>query len=245
MIPFRVFVAEANWMYHGTPHHFDQIKVNTNDHMIDRAIGIHFAADDAIASKFMVPLYGTNGNPPAAATDKALYRTSAPPRSRTLIVPQKTYHFPKYAKKATDQSAVGAFVASTVFDSRPDLFVQWIVRSRNITAQEGERIYKALKNGDNPHYETGNTPSLKSFVANYDSGMFMLLPEHQAELIKAFDTCMKNRGIDALVYDNTSPMETKDITGVPGHSPKCYILLTHAIDRYPLERLPFPTVGEA
>jgi hypothetical protein len=254
---FTEFLAESNWMYHGTPKDFGGgFRVNYNETILDRAIGVHFAADVTVASKFAHGLYRDKYD---SWTEKkpvingVVYRVKAPTDSKTLIVPQKHIVFKNGGGTTEgDQGAVGGFIAATVFEERPDLFVDWITRSRNITPEEGRKVYDAVKSGKMPppeamHEKDPHDQSIRSLIKNYDSLIFMLGDEKKAEVAKAFDAIMQQRGIDALIYKNTSPMETQldDEGKVKVRSNKTYILLAHALDRYPVETVPSNTLTTA
>jgi len=61
MLSFKQFIAESQWMYHGTKRDdLTSLSPNRDDYMLDRAIGSHFAADRRVSDRFSQDLYGTN-----------------------------------------------------------------------------------------------------------------------------------------------------------------------------------------
>lgn len=251
---FTEFLAESNWMYHGTPKDFGgRFQVNFSEHMIDRAIGVHFAADVTVSNRFAHGLYrGMDHVGDRPIGEGVVYRVKAPPDSKCLVVSQKAYHHPNFTTIEGDQGAVGGFIAATVFEERPDLFIDWVSRSRNISREAGQLVYDAVKSGKMPPPDAlgekdAHDQSLRSLIKNFDSCVYMLGDEKRVETAKAFDAIMQQRGIDALVYKNTSPMETQvnDSGDVKVRSNKTYILLAHALDRYPVETVPVAALTTA
>lgn len=235
-------LLEANWMYHGSPVHvIGPLRAGTETHApIDRAIGVHFAADVEISKKFARGLY-------RQSTEGVLYRTEAPPRSKCLIVPQRSYYtkhkfgeVEKFISKSSDQSGIGSFVIGTVLEDHPDLFIAWLMRRNMMPKDQAAIAYQRLKQHQAPmldKYDYFN--SFRSYVSNLDSTGLMFHDDERAEIVRLFNDIMKAQGVDALVYQNTAPMEI-DHGPVKVRSPKCYILLNHAIDRYPLEEVAVP-----
>jgi hypothetical protein len=215
---------------------------------LDRAIGVHFAADVEVSNRFAKGLYRDTPKDYSADAPEGgiVYRVKAPSDARCLIVPQKTYHFPHYSSKATDQSSVSGFVAGVVFEEVPALFIEWVMASRNVTREIAEKLYEKLDHHQSMHakgevYDT-SALSFRSFVKNFDAGLFMLADARRGEVAALFNDLMAKRGIDALVYLNTSPEETREKNGIKVRSTKSYILLTHALDRYPVERVPLSAI---
>jgi hypothetical protein len=230
MIPFSSFLNESNYMYHGSQASFDSFYVNQGDFSVDRAIGIHFAADPDIAEKF-ANAAGLSWKK-ASGTPGFVYKTRSPPDSKVVKVPQG---------RGFDQSAIGAFIAATVFDKRKDLFIKWLVRRNNgqLAENVASEIYDLLKQGKAPadkKYDANksNYNSIRPYVADFDSGLIMAGDAGRKEIVQEFDRIMASRGIDALSYQNTSPTEKN--TGL--RSNKCYILLTHALPNYKIEKVP-------
>jgi hypothetical protein len=230
-------IIAANWMYHGSPADFENFKTNYSDFIIDRAIGVHFAADDVISKKFMTGLYDWHNKNKSGGF---LYRVRAPSRSKVIRIHQKVY---PSGTRASDQAVIGPFVANVVFSKYKILFIRWIKRARQIDDAMANEIYELLKAGksaSDPKFGTAKSKdtSIRSYIANFDSGLIMLGQEGKTKLAKLFNNIMKKRGIDALLYENTSPSEIRDDKGNKiARSTKSYILLSHALSKYKPEKV--------
>ncbi len=241
----RAAETAANWMYHGTTKKFDNFKVDVNNYMIDRAIGVHFAADVEISNNFASGLYDDEDN---GGKNGRIVRLRAPPRSKVHVIKQNVYGAYKtegnsthrfHRNRQTDQNAVGSFVAATVFKRNKDMFVFWITRARGVNPEIGEEIYDLLVAGKAPAHErfglarAKNRPSLRSYIENFDPGLHGAGPEFKRKAVREFDYLAMRAGIDALIYQNTSPSEVMNEHGdVVARSTKCYIILNHAVSKY-------------
>lgn len=233
---FSSFIAESNWMYHGTTHDFDKFRVDFGEYMVDRAIGVHFAADPALSDRFAKGLYAKEPN-----GVNAVWRVRAPKKSRILKVPQARY---KLGNKQSDQHAIGAFVIATVFEQDDSLFLSWFTRRFNYDEDMGREVLELLKNGKAPSDKkfgvarSKGSNTLRAYMNNFDANLILMDRAKKADVVKEFNRIMDSRGIDALVYENTSPNETQDQTGFRNvRSKKSYILLAHALDKYSIERV--------
>ena len=212
-----------NWIYHGTGTEFaGSLKPDREAYMLDRAIGTHFSADDSIAKKFSQGIHNKDGD-----IIPGLYKAKSPPRSKLIVVPQHRYHFEHYSTLESDQSAIGAFVGGIVMAEREDLFIKWLM-NRWVMKDEDipkiKEIWKLLKNNKVPTKEKyglagGDYNTFRSYLKNSDSGLHMIGEDGKREVVKEFLKIMKSKGIQGLIYRNTSPMETQDI-----RDNKCYII---------------------
>lgn len=213
MLDFKSFKNELNesqWMYHGSVHDFDIPTPDRNDYMIDRAIGTHFSSDPTLADKFKSGLYGKS-------SDSGIrLKTRSPARSKLEKVPQENH---------SDQHAIMAHVGHTVF-SHPEgkeLFLDYVKRNRRVDDNQAEELYHRLSTGqsvnDKSKFSTGasSATSFRSYVNDY--GGLNINDTLRSNIVHKFLDIMKERGIVGLTYQNTAPMEIKDV-----RSPKSYIL---------------------
>lgn len=218
-------IFESQWMYHGsTKNDIDEFKPNRDETIIDRAIGTHFAADKSISKKF------SEGKPWKKFSDEwgkhfggtapkgTIYKTRAPPRSQLKTVYQKIY---KHGAVASDQSAIGAEIAHTVF-SRPEnkkLFIAWAKYARNINDTIAEKLYEYLFKNKAPadvnFFGTAaarQSSSFRSYFNNYDSTLNMEpFDGFRRKIVDIYLRIMKDQNIKGIVYKNTSPEETKGL----------------------------------
>lgn len=248
MLTFKQFIAEAQWMYHGS--HNDSLTIlrpNRDEYMLDRAIGSHFAADPQVSRKFSNDLYGNSGK------RGALYRTRAPKRSELFTVPQKIY---RHGATQSDQTAVGSHITSTVF-SHPDhkqMFIDWVKHARGIDDDTAHEIHRHLSQGIAPadisRFGTAaskGSNSFASYMRNFAGGSISEpRPGFKKEVAEKYVDIMKKRGYKGVPYKNTSPREMEGIQGDSRHNPrqkgqsgsnKSYILFEPSEHEHPLEKM--------
>jgi hypothetical protein len=222
--PLNAFSMGTNTLkgYHGTKKPIEgQFRGDLEVSMPDRMIGPHFSKSPQIANKFTEERmgYGQFGK---TAEGGAVYPIEIQTEGIRRI-PQPTY--PNGAKMA-DQHAIGADIARVVFPERPDLFKEWVKRSRNVDDTTAQNIYNALKEGRDVTEDIGGQVAshegktakkwgwkkvdFGSYQADYDAGFHMvrdLLPD----IVTEYKNILKRQGVDVLKYENTSPMETAGI----------------------------------
>jgi len=247
MKTFRKFIAESQWMYHGTSrNNLNTLTPNRDDTMIDRAIGSHFAADKTVSNKFSKDLYGGSNK------EGSVYETRSPPRSKLQRVSQKIY---PHEQVASDQSTIGAHVISTVF-SHPDhkqMFIDWVKNARRVDDETAHAIHDKLSKGKAPADKKFGTAASKgsssffSYMRNFDPGLHTQPRDgFKREVIDRYLEIMKSRDIKGLEYKNTSPREMEGIPkdskrnprpkGLPG-SNKSYILFNPGKHEHPITKV--------
>lgn len=229
---------EAQWMYHGSSHRdIKSLQPDRSSFMLDQAIGSHFAADKAVSQRFVGghrSLYGAE----KPKEQGVVYKAKPPPRSQLHVVHQQNYRDKKTGKvfaKQSDQDAIGAHISSTVF-SHPEhkqMFKDWVKNARHIDDATAEGIHAHLSQGKAPTKKkfgsiagSDKHNSFHSYMRNFDSGL-MQEPRKgfRQEVVHKYLDIMHKRGIKGLVYQNTSPMETRDDTGdTKVRSKKSYVI---------------------
>jgi hypothetical protein len=245
---------ERQWMYHGSPNaNLTHLKVSRDEFMLDRAVGAHFAADPVVFKRFQKSLYRQKKDTwgtPLPDKDQApggLYRTKAPPRSQLHVIYQKNYRDKETGKvyaKASDQSAIGAHIAGTVFAQHKDMFKDWVKHARQVDDATAEGIHAHLSRGQAPTKKkfgaiagSDRDTSFHSYMSDFDSGLHMEpRPGFKKEVVSKYLDIMHKRGIKGLVYQNTSPEETGDREGKQHvRSKKTYVIF-HP-EEHPLEKI--------
>lgn len=250
MIRFKDFIAESQWMYHGTTHAIDgHLKYNKDKKgPLDQALGAHFAADKSVSDKFAQGVHTHRDKP---AENGHVYRTKSPPRSKLEVVDQTPY---KHGGTPSDQASIGAHVAGTVFAKHKDMFKQWAMHARVIDDHTAEKLHDHLSRGKAPSDQktfgtaaSKGSNSFKSYMGNFDSTLMMEPHEgFRSKVISHFHDIMKSKGKVGMVYKNTSPMEAGHIPSdnprykdarKPGQkgSNKSYVIFNP--EHHPLEKM--------
>lgn len=216
MKSFLTFIAETNWIYHGTTKQFDKPKTDSNQYMIDRAIGTHFATDPEMADRFSKGVY-THRNGPEPENGRVI-KTKRPKDSELEVIKQKKF---RHGSRQSDQAAIGAHIGGVVF-SKPEhkeLFKQWVMHSRHVDNDTAEAIHAHLMAGKSPSDKdrfgvaASKNTNFRDYTYNFDPNLGANQP-FRNNIIKAFHDEMKKTGKKGLVYKNTSPMETKGIRSI-------------------------------
>lgn len=177
--------------------------------LLDTLIGTHYAADPKVSKTFVDGNYGRKPENPATFTARR------PPRSQLV----------KVHGKGWDQTNVAKHVVKTVFEKdTPEnkrMFVLWAQESRRVTPTTAEAWYNKLSKGQDtgdPFHHSGNQkPSVANFITRHDPGMHG--GGMKVVIADKYVDIMKSKGKSGIVYQNTSPNETKDV-----QSKKSYII---------------------
>jgi len=198
-------------VFHGTGSDFDEFQYSNDPGVpIDRLIGFHFAEDFNIAERFANGLYDGN-----KGKVLAVYLSLQNP---------KVVHQPVYSNgfRKPDQYAINEEVANVVFNEREDLFIDWMTKTRNITADVAKRVYETLQLGKivTPEIAGSVNATEKPMSPGEYVNDFGLINVDKREIAKAYREIITSYGYDGLLYINTSPSEVKE-----GDNPTTYIAL--------------------
>ena len=210
--------------FHGTTKAFDTFEVekyDPNDIVLDRFIGSHFAVDPRLANNMTMDSTRTNTLEGANVHAVNLHI------KKPYVLPQ---HLPGYKGIAFDQTAFNIDIARRVFPKRKDLFVEYWAKQRNMPKEEVSKIYDKIKAGkritekDSPlFYPTPDYDDQFAGLAdNY--GILGFDNDWKMEMVREYRKQLAEEGYDAIQYQNTSPMETKNVK-----NKTCYVVFDNSL----------------
>jgi hypothetical protein len=205
-------------VYHGTLKQFNNFERPNEEHtLVDKNLGIHFSEDPEIANHF-----STRGNalnkdlytPRLTEEERKQYNFSEPDnynQSYPIIPGGRTIPAYLNIKKPLvitgsgfDQYEIAKAVARIVLPHRPDLLSKCI-------EQTGRRP------GTEEYEKYLNNPEL--FIEHHSIGSGGGLGKQLA------DAFIELSDYDGIIYQNTSPMETRDSQGNTIKNKTCYIAI--------------------
>jgi len=210
--------------FHGTTKAFDTFEVekyDQNDIVLDRFIGSHFAVDPRLANNMTMDSTRTNILEGANVHAVNLHI------KKPYVLPQ---HLPGYKGIASDQTAFNIDIARRVFPKRKDLFVEYLAKQRNMPKEEVSKIYDKIKAGkritekDSPLFYP--TPDYDDQFAGLADNYSILGFDNdwKMEMVKEYRKQLAEEGYDAIQYQNTSPMETKNVK-----NKTCYVVFDNSL----------------
>lgn len=216
MISFKAFIAEQQ-AFHGTPHDFTDFLVDPTNYMLDRALGIHFSKDPAIANSFIENR--TNGRLDSYKEGGRIIRANIPDDKHFFVVPQPMYphaidkDWPLSQKVRSDQTAIEAEIALRGFahSDDVDLLPRHLRTSRGMGDTEAQQVANTLN---------ASPDKARAFFINYGGR-----PYAKSDRVKLVQSAVKSWQADGYVglkYINTSPMETTHAT-----DPTSYVVFDH------------------
>lgn len=257
-------------VYHGTRRGFSRFNIGSKDPVgyLSRHLGAHFALDPSVTDAFTVgeyaradrymhgekiPLRGDTGladlgNEGKGTWDSAFIQAGGRvlPVYLSLknpkVIPQTAFN--EYTGKdyvITDDTAVGADIAATVWEHHPALFVQWAQRERKLPEPQARRLYHYLKDGS-----TAGLPTKRPEWGAPERDLWDIIERHKPgagfrrfaqdlgmsavwstdpavhrwanAMLGQYKAILRAQGHDGVIYQNTSGNEVK------GHaSPMTYI----------------------
>lgn len=189
-------------VFHGTKEVFSEFdRGHLDEYMLDRLLGFHFAVDPAIASTF-------------AGEESTTHREE---RTGSVMPLYLNIRNPKEVKvNGSDQAAINEEIIENAFrqEGAEDLFTKWAQKRLMIDEGKAKKILGLLREGKPVPKEYGlasaKATSVGEYIANFDSGLIMLPTEDKKVVVDRALEELQRQGYDGIVYENTSPMETRE-----------------------------------
>lgn len=208
--------------YHGTTADFIGFKVDDSEYMIDRALGVHFAADPEVCNSFIENRI--NGRLDGMKPGGRIIRVLLPDASRFLQVPQR-----KYESGATesDQRAIEIMAVAVAYKRDPSLLQRYLVQARHIDPHEAPALAVGLADGKTVTIPHDKAYDLQSFLSNYGGKPFN--DADRIQVVRLARQSWLRQGYAGLRYINTSPMEM-----ATANDPTSYIVFPDATGGIPV-----------
>lgn len=195
--------------------------MNDSEYMIDRALGVHFAADPEVANSFIEERI--NGRLQGAREGGRMIRVILPP-GPYLGVPQKKY---TSGATETDQYAIEKMACGVAYRELPELLSNYLVQARKIPENVAPNLAMDLALGKTVTLPDG-AYDLNSFLDNFHGRPYN--PEDRIHVVQMARTVWLQKGYAGLQYINTSPMEMATAS-----DPTCYLVFPDASGRLPIK----------
>jgi hypothetical protein len=206
--------------YHGSTHTFDRFVTPPVDSVnLDRGLGVHLAADPALASSFpRRAITEKRGDPSGYSVKQGaapqVYPVAIPPEHKFLQVSQPSYwddapHGKEWMGIKTDERAVEEMMTAKAYREDPALLERYLREARAMQGNEAQRAAQKMASGEGvilglPH-EAPNPYTLDQFISNYGGR-----PYNQRDREAVTDIARgkwQDEGHAGLRYINTSPRE--------------------------------------
>lgn len=189
----------GTYAYHGTTSDFTSFKVNDAEYMIDRALGVHFAADPEVSNSFIENRI--NGRLDGSKEGGRIVRVILP-AGKFLQVPQRRY---ESGATETDQRAVEIMACYEAYRQLPELLMNYLVQARQIPANEAATLAHDMALGETVSIPHDKSYTLGSFLSNYGGKPFNA--DDRTQVVRMSRSVWRQQGYVGLRYINTSPME--------------------------------------
>lgn len=207
--------AEAAGMpmrvYHGTrAEDFPSFKVNPDEYMIDRALGVHVAKDPRLSDAFIMERVNNAEYGPLEGGRMIPLQTV--PEEKFFPVPQREYEWakektdvPAWKKLQSDQSAIETLVGVEGYSRDPELFARYLSQTRKMEPEEARSVADKLIAGQPVEHYGRVYKSVGDFVADFGARPFD--PADKRRLVELARESLAEKGYAGLKYTNTSPQE--------------------------------------
>lgn len=216
-------ITAPTYGYHGTTAYFTNFKVDDDEYMIDRALGVHFSADPGVANSFIENRI--NGRLDGMKEGGRIIRVRIPDQDQLLQVPQEQYENGNYK---TDQYAVEQFAANVAYRLEPDMLARYLIQARKVEPDLATSIAHKLASGEYAAIPGDREYTLAAFLSNYGGRPFN--PEDKTRMVRLARQYWRRQGYLGLRYINTSPMEMATAS-----DPTSYIIFPDESGRLPVE----------
>lgn len=194
--------------YHGTQSEFSRFRDPSDDYMVDRALGTHFAEDPRVSNRFTL-----DDDTGKAVEGSRIIMADIP--DKYLDVDQKQYDWAKgrtdlkpWQGIETDQTAVERMASVVAFKRDPKMLARFLEDSRRMEPAEAERAAQDLANGRKTQVGMDGEYDLEGFVRNFGGKPYNTADRRR--LVELAREHWQSQGYDGLRYKNTAPMEMVD-----------------------------------
>jgi hypothetical protein len=221
--------------FHGTTKEFSTFNPDVHSSaeivMADARLGAHFTEDPKTASYMtsQEPAWGPATGQDGHGSVVPVYLAIKNPK----VIDQYQVHHEHFTSTETDQAAIPADMAQTVFPNNFSLFQRSYENARRWTPEQTRAVWEALKAGrplteemtsSSAHRGSGwigegaaggastttgadlNRIDFRSFTRSYSMDPFN---KAMPDLVSEYRRTLEAQGYDAVMYENTSPMETR------------------------------------